>query len=708
MGSFSSPLMTIVFITLLCHLEVHAIPAVFGNDVDSGELREDILEINLESERALFEGDIAGDPKRNALLDETSRWKFPIPYILTDSLDLNAKGVILQAFETYRLKSCVDFKPYNGEETYLSFTKLDGCWSFVGDLHEGQNVSIGDRCDTRAIVEHELLHALGFYHEQSRSDRDDYVKIWWDQIIPGKEHNFNKYADDVITDLNTPYDYESIMHYRPLSFNKNATVPTITTTIQAFSDIIGQRLDFSAIDLVKLNRMYNCTDTYTLLDQCSFELINICGMIQNEQDDADWVQTLSSPGTEDQTLVGQCKDAGYFMYFDTSEAEVGKSAMLESRILYPKRNQQCLQFFYKMTGTTADNLVIWMKTDDGTGNVRKMKKVYTIQGGSSETWKIAHVTLNGKDKFRYIFQGIVGSNKMDGGIYIDDISLTETPCPSTTWQLSNFTHILQTSPTGHNITSERFYSAEGYAYGVRVYPNGKDSSTQGYLGVYFHLCSGENDGVLEWPAQNRQVTVTAMDQDPDVKLRMSSSRSFTSDNTWVKPITNGEWDDSCECFRSQEFGWSTFISHQQLLRRNFLKNNNLILSIDFNDLTKLIRSEVQVSLKSTETVKEIQEGPGISDRSFAETPKLRVARSASGSPCQPNPCRNGGACVDRHGKAVCRCASGKAIFYTGMSCETQRISGGMAGVLIGGVAGALVFAVIITVITRRQAHKPGL
>lgn len=41
-------------------------------------------------------------------------------------LDLNAKGVILQAFEMYRLKSCVDFKPYEGESTYISFTKLDG------------------------------------------------------------------------------------------------------------------------------------------------------------------------------------------------------------------------------------------------------------------------------------------------------------------------------------------------------------------------------------------------------------------------------------------------------------------------------------------------------------------------------------------------------------------------------------------------------
>lgn len=48
------------------------------------------------------------------------------------------------------------------------------------------------------------------------------------------------------------------MHYRPLSFNKNDTVPTITTTIPYFNEIIGQRFDFSAVDLVRLNRMYDC------------------------------------------------------------------------------------------------------------------------------------------------------------------------------------------------------------------------------------------------------------------------------------------------------------------------------------------------------------------------------------------------------------------------------------------------------------------
>lgn len=75
-------------------------------------------------------------------------------------------------------------------------------------------------------------------------------------------------------------------------------------------------------------------------------------------------------------------DAGYFMYFDTSSGNAEEAAVLESRILYPKRTQQCLQFFYKITGSPSDKLIIWLKEDDGTGDVRTMRKIQTFQGNS--------------------------------------------------------------------------------------------------------------------------------------------------------------------------------------------------------------------------------------------------------------------------------------------------------------------------------------
>lgn len=60
------------------------------------------------------------------------------------------------------------------------------CFSYVGKvIANGQNVSIGSNCDALAIVEHEILHALGFYHEQSRYDRDTYVTIQLGNIQTG-------------------------------------------------------------------------------------------------------------------------------------------------------------------------------------------------------------------------------------------------------------------------------------------------------------------------------------------------------------------------------------------------------------------------------------------------------------------------------------------------------------------------------------------
>lgn len=73
-------------------------------------------------------------------------------------------------------------------------------------------------------------------------------------------------------------------------------------------------------------------------------------------------------------------DAGYFMHFSTMTGKPMESALLESRTLYPKRKLQCLQFFYKMTGSYEDRLVIWVKMDDGTGAVRRMKKIQTFYG----------------------------------------------------------------------------------------------------------------------------------------------------------------------------------------------------------------------------------------------------------------------------------------------------------------------------------------
>uniref|UniRef100_A0AAZ3R447 Metalloendopeptidase n=1 Tax=Oncorhynchus tshawytscha TaxID=74940 RepID=A0AAZ3R447_ONCTS len=568
--------------------------------IDADEvIRRDIPFVNSGLKTPVVEGDIALNPGRNALVDPACRWKFPIPYILADSLDLNAKGVIFQAFEMYRLKSCVDFKPYEGEKSFIKFEKLDGCWSMVGDLQTGQQLSLGPSCDYKGTIMHELLHALGFYHEQSRTDRDDYVDIWWDQVLPGMDHNFDKYADDFITDQNTPYDYESIMHYGPYSFNKDPRYPTITAKDPEMTKVLGQYNDFSSLDLLRLNRMYNCSSSLTLLDQCAFETVNTCGMIQNRNDDGDWVRTMSQPGSHDHTLIGQCKDAGFFMNFYTDTGRAGDSAFLESRVLHPKRNLQCLQFFYKMTGSSKDKLVVWTRKEDAKGKVGLRK---LVNSDDDHSWKIAHVPLTMDSKFRYAFQGIRGdpANSL-GGIQVDDITLAETRCPSGTWRIKNFSEYMKSYATGEYIQSPRFYSPEGYAFGIQLLPN---SYYDGYIGAFFHLSTGENDQALEWPAGNRQVTITLLDQNSDVRQRQSFSYSFTTSPThlipdsnilyWDNPSKMGTYDPSCDCYHGWTWGWNAYFSHYHLNSRSYLKNDDLILFVEFEDLTPLIKSEVPI------------------------------------------------------------------------------------------------------------------
>ena len=65
----------------------------------------------------------------------------------------------------------------------------------------------------KRILIHELGHAIGLIHEQSRPDRDRYVHILFDNIVPGKEKNFDRFTDADVDTMGISYDYRSVMHY---------------------------------------------------------------------------------------------------------------------------------------------------------------------------------------------------------------------------------------------------------------------------------------------------------------------------------------------------------------------------------------------------------------------------------------------------------------------------------------------------------------
>ncbi|KAK5618313.1 Meprin A subunit beta [Crenichthys baileyi] len=551
----------------------------------------------------LLEGDIVQDEilDRNSIIGDEYRWPTTIPYYLEDSLDINAKGVILKAFDQYRLKTCIDFTPWKGEEHYISVFKGNGCYSSVGNRRIGkQQLSIGANCDTLGTVEHEFLHALGFWHEQSRADRDDYVNIIWEQIEPGKEHNFNTYDDTVSDALGVPYDYGSVMHYSKTAFNINSE-PTIVTKIPQFMDVIGQRMGFSASDLTKLNLLYNCTKTSTFMDSCDFEEDNICGMIQGSGP-AMWEQRSSVSGgpQTDVTNMGQCKGKGYFMHFSTESVEPGESASLESRWLYPKDGAQCLQFFLYNTGAVDDVLNIWVKEYDSANPSGELKLFKSISGGVMGSWELHNINLSVTQKARLVFQGMRGNSPSHGGFSVDDINLSSTKCPQHIWRIRNMTDLLATTPPGKKLYSPRFLSPSGYSFQVGVYLNGQ-SDRPGNMATYLHLTSGPNDHNLKWPCPWQQATMALMDQQSDIRQQMNMYRMVTTDpNKMSSDGTEYYWDDprkvgskvtmsdGSSYYRGPGYGTSTFISHSRLMSRSFIKGDDSFFLLSLEDISGLL------------------------------------------------------------------------------------------------------------------------
>lgn len=107
--------------------------------------------------------------------------------------------------------TCVKFEPLTQQtkNNHFLFITNDGpfCGATVGfDANKVWSpffINLAPRCYIkRGVVEHELLHVIGLYHEQSRHDRDKYVKINFGGIEAGRcRFLFDKTIDFLYNNL---------------------------------------------------------------------------------------------------------------------------------------------------------------------------------------------------------------------------------------------------------------------------------------------------------------------------------------------------------------------------------------------------------------------------------------------------------------------------------------------------------------------------
>uniref|UniRef100_A0A3P9NA49 Metalloendopeptidase n=1 Tax=Poecilia reticulata TaxID=8081 RepID=A0A3P9NA49_POERE len=496
--------------------------------------------------------------QRSTLLDGDNLWTSPVPYVLDKGLDLRAKGVIMRAFEQFRVKTCIDFKPWDSEKYYINIQKLDSCWSYIGRVFaNGQDLSIGTGCDYIAIVEHEILHALGFYHEM---------------II---ENNFIKAMNNESTTHGVPYDYMSVMHYGKDGFT-NGKGSTIITIDPKFQDVIGQRLEMSPSDALELNLRYKCSNSY-----CGFSNGMMCQMSRCSQGGIGWevvTQVHGGPSSDHTSLPSGNGDNGEICTYDyTVSGQEGDSARLETEVVKPTRacNVQCLQFYYFHRTLRLMGQI--------TGKVR-LKLKHLTPGSPTSHWKIHHVSLNANKDFQVVFEVQKGAGISTGGFSIDDINLSETECPHVVWQIDDLENLLNTSSSGTQMYSLRQYSKDGYAYRVAVilYTT--------YIGMFVQLLSGKNDDQLQFPCLQRHMIFQLLDQTPNKQLQMSKLLVKTK-QTKTKNL-KGYSNNGEQIYYGPLWVYNYFATLEEFQSREFLKGGSAIFMFNFegrlNVLIKII------------------------------------------------------------------------------------------------------------------------